>query len=68
MNELEKIILNGTTLNLTDTTARTTATAAKQTADSASATATAAKQTADSALDSVVNITYDGTKKTLVID
>ena len=49
MNELEKIILNGTTLNLTDTTARTTATAAKQTADSASATTTAAKQTADSA-------------------
>ena len=82
MNELEKIILNGTTLNLTDTTARTmatdakqtadsasaTATAAKQAADSASATATAAKQAADSALDSVLNITYDGTKKALVID
>lgn len=30
--------------------------------------ATAAKQAADSALDSVLNITYDGTEKTLVID
>lgn len=47
MSEVEKIILNGTPLNLVDSIARTSATQAKQAAETAGAKATAAQQAAD---------------------
>lgn len=53
MNELEKIVLNGTDLNITDSTARSTA--------------DTAKSTADTALSKAVSINYDETTKALTI-